>query len=130
MHAYLPRKPKACNVPASITAAQAVQQQASSARLCSMCGSRGCSKSRQIPSPSHLMPSGDRGTCLTPPCFAPGGKRWRNVLDQTLLKKPATVSEAIEVRVDTPHAHRHYVTTHQRGLKFPAALWQLRVIAH
>lgn len=28
-----------------------------------------------------------------------GGKRWRNALDQMLLKKPATVSEVIQVSV-------------------------------
>jgi tRNA-dihydrouridine synthase A len=28
---------------------------------------------------------------------SPGGRRWRNVLDQELLKKPATLSAALEV---------------------------------
>ena len=33
---------------------------------------------------------------------APGGKRWRHVLDQELLKKPATVSEVLQVRWRAP----------------------------
>lgn len=28
-----------------------------------------------------------------------GGRRWRNAIDQVLLKKPATVTEVIQVRI-------------------------------
>ena len=48
---------------------------------------------------------------------APGGRRWRHVLDSELLKKPETVSQVLQVR--EPACGLHGCSSHVLGWQLP-----------